>query len=304
MSHPPRLMAATRLDAETFARDSPLGRSLALPAHAGLERCLSFDNSAPLAHTYNRGLAEAHDDSLVVFRHDDLWLGEAPLEPALGEALTRFDLVGVAGNGWRVSLQQAWWLDPQTGTWDHPHLVGQLRHGDPESSLLNTYGPTPAPAALLDGVFLAGRAAVLHRAGLAFDSPVRHRRVGAPLGAPPAGVGGGLKAGGGRLRKRDAGRTKESPAIGPAPLLCVCVRPPDPPDRHHLQGRIITGVPTAVRSNNQRAVALLVRTHPWLRRTPKGWPAASCQGAGWMQMESGGRPPPPRQSTLGTAGIL
>lgn len=169
MSHPPRLMAATRLDAETFARDTLLGRSLALPAHAGLERCLSFDNSAPLAHTYNRGLAEAHHDSVVVFCHDDLWLGDAPLEPALSEALTRFDLVGVAGNGRRVSLQQAWWLDPRTGTWDHPHLVGQLRHGDPESSLLNTYGPTPAPAALLDGVFLAGRAGVLRGAGLAFD---------------------------------------------------------------------------------------------------------------------------------------
>ena len=149
MSHPPRLMVATRLDAETFARDTLLGRSL--------------------AHTYNRGLAEAHDDSLVVFCHDDLWLGDAPLEPALSEALSRFDLVGVAGNGRRVSLLQAWWLDPETGTWDHPHLVGQLRHGDPESSLLDTYGPTPAPAALLDGVFLAGRAGVLRRAGLAFD---------------------------------------------------------------------------------------------------------------------------------------
>jgi tetratricopeptide (TPR) repeat protein len=162
-------MAASRLDIEAFAQDTLLGRSLALPAHAELERCISFDNSAPLAHTFNRGLAEAADDSLVIFCHDDLWLGEAPLAPALGEALSRFDLVGVAGNGRRVSLQQAWWLDPETGTWDHPHLVGQLRHGDPDSSLLNTYGPSPAPALLLDGVFLAGRAGVLRRAGLAFE---------------------------------------------------------------------------------------------------------------------------------------
>jgi protein O-GlcNAc transferase len=169
MSSALRLMAATRLDAKTFARDSLLGRSLALPAHAGLERCLSFDNSAPLAQSFNRGLAEADDDSLVVFCHDDLWLGEAPLESALREALTRFDLVGVAGNGRRLRRQQAWWLDPETGTWDHPHLVGQLRHGDPDASLLNTYGPSPAPAVLLDGVFLAGRAGVLRRAGLAFD---------------------------------------------------------------------------------------------------------------------------------------
>ena len=169
MRHRLRLMAASRLDTEAFAKGTLLGRSLALPVHAELERCISFNNSSPLADTYNRGLAEAHDDSLVVFCHDDLWLGDAPLEPALREALSRFDLVGVAGNGRRVSLQQAWWLDPKTGTWDHPHLVGQLRHGDPESSLLNPYGPTPAPALLLNGVFMAGRAGVLRRAGLAFD---------------------------------------------------------------------------------------------------------------------------------------
>ena len=169
MSHPLRLMAATRLDAIAFANETLLGRSLALPVHAGLEPCISFDNTAPLAHTFNRGLAEAHDDSLVVFCHDDLWLGEAPLAQALGEALSQFDLVGVAGNGRRSSAQQAWWIDPDTGTWDHPHLVGQLRHGDPESSLLNSYGPSPAPAVLLDGVFLAGRAGLLRRSGLAFD---------------------------------------------------------------------------------------------------------------------------------------
>lgn len=96
-------------------------------------------------------------------------LGEAPLAPALIEALNRFDLVGVAGNGRRSNAQQAWWIDPDTGTWDHPHLVGQLRLGEPQTSILNTYGPSPAPAVLLDGVFLAGRAGVLRRVGLAFD---------------------------------------------------------------------------------------------------------------------------------------
>jgi hypothetical protein len=53
MSHPLRLIAATRLNAESFAQDTLLGRSLALPVHAALQRCLSFDNSAPLAHRFN-----------------------------------------------------------------------------------------------------------------------------------------------------------------------------------------------------------------------------------------------------------
>lgn len=169
MSHPLLLVAATRLEAEAFASESLLGRSLALPAHAGYRRHLAFANREPLALTYNRGLEQADDDSLVVFCHDDVWLGEAPLLPALREALERFDLVGVAGNARRSPGQQVWWRNPADGAWDHPHLVGHIRFGNPDAALDQPYGPSPAPAALLDGLFLAGRAEVLRDACLRFD---------------------------------------------------------------------------------------------------------------------------------------
>lgn len=163
------LASATRLDAEAFARDSLLGRALALPAHADLGRCIGFANREPLAHTYNRALAQADDDAVVLFCHDDVWLGEAPLLPALSEALQRFDLVGVAGNARCSPGQQVWWRNPADGAWDHPHLVGRIRFGSPEAALDQPYGPSPAQAALLDGVALAGRAAVLRNGGLRFD---------------------------------------------------------------------------------------------------------------------------------------
>ncbi|MEB3316778.1 MAG: tetratricopeptide repeat protein [Cyanobacteriota bacterium] len=169
MTCPLLLAAATRLEPEAFHRESLLGRSLALPAHAHIQRCLRFANRAPLAHAFNHGLELAADDSLVVFCHDDLWLGDAPLSPSLLEALEHFDLVGVAGNSRRRPGQRAWWLDPATGAWDHPHLVGALRHGQPQASQPQTYGPSPAAAALLDGVFLAARASVLRGAGLRFE---------------------------------------------------------------------------------------------------------------------------------------
>lgn len=169
MTPPLLLAAATRLEPEAFFRQALLGRSLALPAHAALEPCLCFANREPLAHAFNRGLERAADDALVVFAHDDLWLGENPLTPALLEALEHFDLVGVAGNRRRVDGQQAWWLDPATGAWDHPHLVGCLRHGSPEASHTQPYGASPAPARQLDGVFLAARASRLRGAGLRFD---------------------------------------------------------------------------------------------------------------------------------------
>lgn len=163
------LVAASRLDEDSFWSNSLLGRSLVQPAHAGLEHCLTLANRKPLAHAFNRGLEQADADSLVVFCHDDVWFGEAPLAPALTQALEQFDLVGVAGNRRCSPGQQGWWLNPADGSWDHPHLVGQLLHGSPEAPQLQSYGSSPAPAALLDGVFLAGRAAVLREAGLRFD---------------------------------------------------------------------------------------------------------------------------------------
>jgi protein O-GlcNAc transferase len=163
------LVAATRLEPEAFGHASLLGRSLALPAHHGLVSCLGFAHQEPLAHIYNRGLEQAHEEAIVVFCHDDVWLGEQPLGRPLAEALERFDLVGVAGNGRCCPGQPAWWLQADGSGWDHPHLVGRLQHGTPEAAELQVYGPSPAPAALLDGVFLAGRAGVLRRAGLRFD---------------------------------------------------------------------------------------------------------------------------------------
>jgi predicted O-linked N-acetylglucosamine transferase (SPINDLY family) len=170
MTTPPLLLvAATLLEEGAFRRESLLGRSLALPAHASYGRCLGYANRRALAHTYNRGLEQADEEALVVFCHDDLWLGEQSLVAPLTQALERFDLVGVAGNSRRLHGQQAWWLNADGSGWDHPQLVGALRHGRPEAAQLQTYGPSPAPAALLDGVFLAGRAGVLRRAGLRFD---------------------------------------------------------------------------------------------------------------------------------------
>ncbi len=171
MTNPPPLLlvAATRLDEDAFWRDSLLGRSLVRPVHAGYGRCITTANRSALALAYNRVLEQAPDEAIVVFCHDDVWLGEESLTQALDLALQRFDLVGVAGNRRRFDGQQGWWLQADGSSWDGPNLVGALRHGSPEAAERQPYGPSPAAAALLDGVFLAGRVAVLRRAGLRFD---------------------------------------------------------------------------------------------------------------------------------------
>jgi len=165
---PPLLVSASRADAAGFGR-TLLGRSLALPAQRGWQPQLALANVRPLAEAYNRALEAADPAALILFCHDDVWLGEQPLAPLLAEALEVFDLVGVAGNGRRLAGQVCWWLRPGDGAWDHPHLVGAIRHGDDRHSTAAHYGPSPAPAVLLDGVALAARAGVLQAAGVRFD---------------------------------------------------------------------------------------------------------------------------------------
>jgi uncharacterized protein (TIGR03032 family) len=166
---PLTIVSASRLTAEAFPAESLLGRSLRLPAHQACDTRIHTANREPLGAIYNEALEQLHPESLVVFCHDDVWLGEACLRTPLLEALERFDLVGVAGSRRILPGQPTWWLQPDGRTWDHPHLLGEIRHGDPGASEPIRFGPSPAPAMLLDGVFLAARAGTLQAAGVRFD---------------------------------------------------------------------------------------------------------------------------------------
>ena len=136
----------------------------------GCDARITTGNREPLGTIYNQALEQLESESLVVFCHDNAWLGEACLRPPLREALEHFDVVGVAGSRRLVAGQPTWWLQPDGRTWDHPHLLGEIRHGDPDASEPIRFGPGPAEAALLDGDFLAARAGVLQQAGVRFDS--------------------------------------------------------------------------------------------------------------------------------------
>ena len=163
------LVSATRLDQAGFDAHTLLGQSLAAPQHAQIGRQITTTNQQALALAYNAAIEQAAPHTLLVFCHDDVWLGDQPLGPHLTEALQQFDLIGVAGNSRIAPGHSTWWLQPGTNQWDNPHLVGQIRHGDSSNHHPTAFGATPAPAQLLDGVFLAARAATLKRNGLRFD---------------------------------------------------------------------------------------------------------------------------------------
>ncbi|MEB3242833.1 MAG: hypothetical protein VKO44_04280 [Cyanobacteriota bacterium] len=115
---PLTIVSASRLTAEAFPAESLLGRSLRLPAHRSCDARISTGNREPLAAIYNQAIDHLDPATLVVFCHDDLWLGTICLGPVLQEALEHFD------------------------------LVGEICHGDPQASELIRFGPSPAPASL------------------------------------------------------------------------------------------------------------------------------------------------------------
>jgi len=170
MSTPPiHVVSATRVGEGAFGHGTLLGRSLQQPQHRSLLAVIAHTNRDPLALAYNAAIAAAPAEAILVFCHDDVDLGGAPLAAELDSALQTFDLVGVAGNQRRQSGQMAWWLAGATLQWDHPGVSGRISHGQPGAAKEVTYGPSPMPVELLDGVFLAARAGVLQEAGVRFD---------------------------------------------------------------------------------------------------------------------------------------
>lgn len=173
------LVSATRHTQVEFERSAWLAASLRRAATVcPLHLRLFAQNTRGLPDCYNEAIDAAEADEVLVFVHDDVYLDDWMLGLRLQEALAQFDVVGVAGNTRRQPRQLTWnWLPPvarpdgvqELGAWDHGHLSGAVAHGVPGRSRVSVFGPTPKPAALLDGVLLAARAGRLREAGVRFD---------------------------------------------------------------------------------------------------------------------------------------
>jgi hypothetical protein len=174
------VVCATRATRAGFEEQALLARCL-----PRLRRCapvalrLQLGNTAPLAEVYNAAIDQAAPEDVLVFVHDDVHVDDWLAAQRLSEALGHFDIVGVAGNRRRQPGQLAWYLQPpyrdeqgrlRHDAWDHPHLSGAVAHGTaPGASAVSSYGPAPQAVRLLDGLFLAARAATLQRSGVRFD---------------------------------------------------------------------------------------------------------------------------------------
>lgn len=169
-----RIVAATRVDQKTFWSSTALGRSLAPWRHDHrLIIDVAFNNAAGLPSIYNGAIDRAASDEALMLVHDDVWLKDSRWLDKLMLSLTRFDVVGLAGNRRRVRGQQFWLTaDPvrEINSSDVPYVSGAVFHGvDPQHAVLTVFGPAPVRCELLDGLLLALRADLAQRWNVRFD---------------------------------------------------------------------------------------------------------------------------------------
>lgn len=165
-----RIVAATELDEDAYRTERPLPPSIErLGFGGGVVPDIAFKNRDPLPKIYNAALDRAEEGDTILFTHDDVKIDDWFLARRLEEALRTFDVVGVAGNGVRVSRQWSWYSGAQPGVWAYESLSGAVAHGGAMQGRVTLFGPTPAPALLMDGVFLASKVSTLRRAGVRFD---------------------------------------------------------------------------------------------------------------------------------------
>jgi Glycosyltransferase like family len=178
MSPKIRLVTATRLSNAQFFSQAALGRSLPVyrtfPRRQHIELRLFANNEEGLPVIYNVAIEESRSDpAILIFIHDDVFLSDFYWAQHLREALSCFDLVGLAGNRRRVPRQASWmYLDDQFTRDNSENLSGVLGHGDPFPNLreLSVYGEPGQEVKLLDGVMMAVRSETLIDKDLRFDT--------------------------------------------------------------------------------------------------------------------------------------
>jgi len=150
------VVAATRLGKDEFWSRSALGRSLQRMRHLPIVANIFHANTEGLPTRYNAAIDAADCEDHVLFVHDDVFIEDFHLTTRLADAFAVFDVVGVAGNR-RLAPNHVGWQfkDSIHELDDRQHLSGGVAHGTNPFAPIDSWGPSPAPCELLDGLFLA-----------------------------------------------------------------------------------------------------------------------------------------------------
>lgn len=167
-----KLVVATRESGDGFFIKTATGKSLAKNRPSFLDLRIFHHNKLGLSAVYNQAIKECVDQpATLVFAHDDLHILDYYWCSRIKEGLSKFDIIGLAGNKRRVSKQPSWAFVDTKFTWDAPeNLSGVVGHGKafPPSNL-SIFGAPRQKVKLLDGLLLAVESQTLLKHNLCFD---------------------------------------------------------------------------------------------------------------------------------------
>jgi GT2 family glycosyltransferase len=164
------LISATESDQADFS-NTPLGRSInRIGFDNRLVPHIAFSNEAGLPTVYNARIRAKSDADLLLFIHDDVWIDDCFVADRIIDGLSRFDVIGVAGNRRLPKQHVSWYFINENGQKDEDqYLSGAVAHGAGPFGPISWYGPSPADCELLDGVLLAAKRSTLRKASVEFD---------------------------------------------------------------------------------------------------------------------------------------
>ncbi len=93
------VVSATRLSREQFGACSPLGRSeLRLSFDKALTWTVAYNNNRGLPEIYIARIEAPDQTEILIFVHDDVWIEDFFFVDRVTQALSEYDVIGVAGN--------------------------------------------------------------------------------------------------------------------------------------------------------------------------------------------------------------
>lgn len=170
---PLRVVCATRVGESQFLSNTPTGRSIKnFIKVSKAEVRLYPNNSTSLSILYNRAIEECEKSpAILVFIHDDIWIGDFFWADRIRDGLNRWDIIGLAGNTRIVPRQPSWAFINDKFEWDiAENLSGVVGHGETYPPReITPFGPINQECKLMDGLLLSVNSENLFRTGLRFD---------------------------------------------------------------------------------------------------------------------------------------
>lgn len=169
------IVAATRLNKDSFYAQSALGRTLAQTyPNYPIKSKIYFNNARPLPICYNDAISGTADpEEVLVFVHDDVFIVDFFWTDKILTGFQTFDILGLAGNKRRMARQPGWaFIGERDGkfAWDEAsNLSGVIGHGSQFPCQLLIYGLLGQQCKLLDGVLLATKKSTLEHNAIRFD---------------------------------------------------------------------------------------------------------------------------------------